>query len=359
MTAQKLFLLILLYSACAFSVETETFDRIVLKDMTVIKAGLVKEVGDSLAYFELNDPDFVKHVIAKDQVFKWVKAAAQPVPPATVQANSIPPAPAPAAPAQAIPIAKDTTADNLPVVDYQVVLARLDSIERSKQQPATVAVPIKTDSVAHATPPAVAEYDSGNAVPDGLTQVRLDPPTGTDVKVVPRSGLVAININPSFTSLGLGFRTWSAGGFGFATGGSVMWGSASGFKVQAQLMLATNAKSKNRVRWYVFPLIGYQWVSISIPSMDLGFGSTPSSTTDLALMNFAFGLGGEWRVGIRRNHGLAVELGYQGGSADYTTHMDAYTVGYGPYSTTIPAQDTKGTWDNSPLYLMFSYAYYF
>jgi hypothetical protein len=41
--------------------ETEPFDRIVLKDMTVIKASLVKEMPDSLAYFELNDTAFVKH----------------------------------------------------------------------------------------------------------------------------------------------------------------------------------------------------------------------------------------------------------------------------------------------------------
>ncbi len=45
--------------------------------MTVIKASLVKEMGDSLAYFELNDTDFVKHMVGRDQVFKWVRAVPQ------------------------------------------------------------------------------------------------------------------------------------------------------------------------------------------------------------------------------------------------------------------------------------------
>jgi hypothetical protein len=207
-----------------------------------------------------------------------------------------------------------------------------------------------------AAPSVAAEYDSSDVVPEGLTQVRLDPPTGTEgFKIVPRSGMVAININPSFTSLGLGLRTWSAGGFGFRAGGAVMWGSASGFMVNTQIMLALNAKSNSRVRWYLFPMIGYQWISIESEGMDIMGISTPSSTMDLSLMNYVFGLGAEWRAGINRNHGLAVEVGYQGGSAEYKIHTDAYTI----YGMPVPASDTKATYEPMPFYFMFSYAYYF
>jgi hypothetical protein len=378
MTSKMCIFAALALGFCAFSAraaDTETFDKIVLKDMTVIKAGLVKEVGDSLAYFELNDPDFVKHMISKDQVFKWVKAASQPGP--------APKTAAPAAPVQkapppdtgrkppqnpqpeiaTAPAVKDSVKDSIPMVDYQVVLARLDSIDRSKQRPAIVAsLPVKAAAAMPVAAPApvAVEYDTSEAVPENLAKVRLDPPTGTEgVKIVPRSGLVAININPSFTSLGLGFRTWSAGGFGFSAGAAVLWGSASGFTVKAQPMLALNAKSGTRIRWYLFPMIGYQWISYSIPSVSVMGISTPSASMDLSLMNFAFGLGAEWRVGINRNHGLAVEIGYQGGSADYTIHTDAHTYnfGYGPITT--PPSDTKGTYSPSPFYLMFSYAYYF
>jgi TolB-like protein len=202
-------------------------------------------------------------------------------------------------------------------------------------------------------PSAALEYDTSEAVPEGLAQVRLDPPTGTEgMKIVPRSGLVAININPSFTSLGLGFRTWSAGGFGFAAGGAVNWGSASGFSVKAQPMLALNAKSKSRVRWYLFPMIGYQWISIETESMDFGSYSTPSTSTDISLMNYVLGLGAEWRVGINRNHGLAAEVGYQGGEGTYETE---------PYTYMGMTIDPGGeqTYEPVPFYLMFSYAYYF
>jgi len=84
MTRQTFFLLAAVAVPCVFgipiaasgaaSAETETFDRIVLKDMTVIKASLVKDMGDSLAYFELNDTEFIKRMVGRDQVFKWIRA---------------------------------------------------------------------------------------------------------------------------------------------------------------------------------------------------------------------------------------------------------------------------------------------
>ena len=166
MTRHKIFLLAVLFIPLAFGArsaaagssmsETEPFDRIVLKDMTVIKASLVKEMGDSLAYFELNDPDFVKHVVGRDQVFKWIHAtppAASPKkvtpPPAPVvnsveQQNRAPeqkvrvPAPAPV---------QESADDGVPVVDYQAVVLRSDAAERGGIQRPTIAeAPVRAEA---------------------------------------------------------------------------------------------------------------------------------------------------------------------------------------------------------------------
>ncbi|MFH0920882.1 MAG: hypothetical protein V1913_11020 [Fibrobacterota bacterium] len=379
MTRQALFLLLLSWVACAFAAppassgtsETEPYDRIVLKDMTVIKASLVKEAGDSLAYFELGDNDFVKHSVDLSQVFKWVKAT-----------------PAAAAPP---PAAAD---DNMPVVDYQIVIARLDAVARGNAPVATASytpaanavaserglaasgavaqsplpvpapAPVPSAKVPMAAPavagPAVSAapaetpvYDSDEAIPEDLTKVRLDPPTGTEgVKLVPRSGMLAININPSLSGLGLGLRGWSPPGLGFGVKGAVLWGSATGFLLNGEIMQALNTASRNR--WYFFIGGGYQWSTITVDLSSISSGMS-DMTMDLSFGSFIVGIGVEWRKGINRNHGISFELGYQKGSAEYTT--DAYTVGYGSYSYTMPEQ--TNTFDLSPIYLGFNYAYYF
>lgn len=385
MTRQTVFLLVSVSIPCAFGAffaasaaspaGAEPFDRIVLKDMTVIKASLVKETGDSLAYFELNDPEFVKHMVGRDQVFKWIRAT-----PAQTASPRKATAPAPDSsriekqsrmpekivqPAAAV---KDSAEDGIPVVDYQSVLSRTGATQWAG---ATQPAPVKADTalathsrdsvsfpivspVVASVPPAAAEYDSNDAVPAGLSQVRLDPPTNTEgVKIVPRSGMLAINITPSLGSLGLGIRSWSSMRFGFGVKAAILWGSASGFLVNAEIMNALN--SKGRVRWYGFAGVGYQWTNITTPEISIGSVNVPSTSMDLSFLNLVFGIGMEWRMGINRNHGLAFEIGFQAGKADYT--MKGYTTTiYGqPY--TVP--DSKNTFKLSPIYFGGSYAYYF
>jgi len=375
MTRQTFFLLAAVLIPFAFNVrfaaaaETETFDRIVLKDMTVIKASLVKEMGDSLAYFELNDTDFVKHMVGRDQVFKWVRAVPQHTafpsevaPPASDSSrkelsNRVPEKNMPLA-----AVAKDSLKDSIPVVDYQSVLLRNKApqavgIRRDMVSPA----PVKADtalavhsrdseSIASVpqAPAAATEYDSNDAIPAGLSQVRLDQPTKEGVKIVPRSGMLAININPSLGSLGLGIRDWTSKRTGFALKGSILWGSESGFNLSIESMEAINLRG--RVRWYGFYGVGYQWMTITTPAM---FG-VPSSSIDLSFANFILGLGLEWRMGINRNHGISFEIGYQYGNASYTIHQPAYSL----YGVQIPASDTKGSY-SMPVYFGGSYAYYF
>ncbi|MGA2507301.1 MAG: hypothetical protein ABSF80_07485 [Chitinispirillaceae bacterium] len=442
MKRQTFFLLAVLLISLAFDArsaaagsstsETEPFDRIVLKDMTVIKASLVKEMGDSLAYFELNDPDFVKHTVGRDQVFKWIHAtlpATSPrkvtPPPAPVVSNVEQQNRAPAQNVRTTAAVQESEQDGVPVVDYQSVVLRSDAAERGGIQRPTIAeapvraetspaVPArepaalpsvdynrvnetaqipsqqrssaidssrierqspppqpearffskraKTAVSAPPEPPAPAvtanvsmnnvsmNYDTNDAIPAGLSQVRLDPPTRTDgVKVVPRSGMLAINILPSLSSIGVGLRNWGSTGWGFGAKGSLLWLGESGFNLSGEVMKALN--SEGRARWYLFAGLGYQWMSITTPEI-MGI---PGSTIDLSLPNFIIGLGGEWRFGINRNHGVSFELGYQAGSADYTIHQPAYTIG-GYY--TVPATDTKGSY-SMPFYFGGAYAYYF
>jgi hypothetical protein len=370
MTRQTFFLLATVVIPCAFgaffaasaasSADAEPFDRIVLKDMTVIKASLVKETGDSLAYFELNDPEFVKHMVGRDQVFKWIRATPR-------QPESPPKATAPAPDSSRMekqdrlpeknvqpPAAvKDSAEEGIPVVDYQSVLLRSGAPQGAgAPQPAPVkadtALPMHSgdSGMAPPAPPIAAEYDSSDAVPAGLSKVRLDQPTKTEgVKIVPRSGMLAINITPSLGSLGLGIRSWSSKGFGFGIKAALLWGSASGFLVNAEIMNALN--SKGRCRWYGFAGVGYNWMTITIdlPTM-------PSVSMDLSFANLVFGVGLEWRMGINRNHGVSFEIGFQAGKADYTMHMD----GDGGY---IKPMDITATYKLSPIYFGGSYAYYF
>lgn len=349
---------------------TEPFDRIVLKDMTVIKASLVKDMGDSLAYFELGDIEFVKHMVGRDQVFKWVHTTAAPAKaiPALDTAVAHASAPVPQqTESRAIPTpdtmrpkepvepskADDTVAENFPVVDYLVIMAKLDSTERANARPTPTEQPAASEPKPQPAPvpePAAATAARDTAVPNGLARVRFDPPTvTTGVKLMPRSGMVAINIIPSITSLALGLRQWYGKGFGWGAQGAILWGSASGFTVNYELMRALN--SVGRVRWYFFPKIGYQWTTITTQEINMLGTHVPSISMDLSFMSFVLGLGLEWRSGINRNHGWAIEAGYQGGSANYT--IKSYTIaGY-----TVP--ETKSTYSPSPVFLGFSYAYYF
>jgi len=472
MTRKTFFLLAALLIPCvvnvrtaaggASSADTEPFDRIVLKDMTVIKASLVKEVGDSLAYFELNDPDFNKHVVARDQVFKWIPAthaAAQKAsprkaePPATEparveQRQSIQPAaavnvPAPVDNEKNVPVtvAKDSVEDGVPVVDYLSVVLSSEAAEKgSARRTPAPAAPVKTEaaptwapavpsrepaavpsvdydnirgggaaaqktsgkkaaepvqkiaaidssrierqspkSVTGALagtfskrgkspaaaesyvppPPTIAadtvavEYDTNDVIPAGLSQVRLDPPTKLDgVKIVPRSGMVAINIMPSLSSLTIGFRDWSSKGSGINVKAGIYWLSVSGFLVNAELMQVLNSRSQSRARWYGFAGAGYNWMTITTPAM-MGI---PSTTTDVKFANLILGIGGEWRVGINRNHGLSFELGYQYGKGEYSTEGFWYDPGWGP---DIWIAGSKNTYKLMPVYFGGSYAYYF
>ena len=447
----------------ASSADNEPFDRIVLKDMTVIKASLVKQIGDSLAYFELNDPDFNKHVVARDQVFKWIPATpatAQKASPKKVeppapepihveQHQNIQPAPAPAA-AVYVPapvdneknvsatVAKDSVEDGVPVVDYlSVVLgssyaaekgsvrrtpapaapakteavpawapavpsreaaavpsvdydnirgeaaatqktsgkkaaasvqktAAVDSSRIERQSPKSLAGafskrgkgPAAAESYAPPSPTVAAdtaamEYDPNDAIPAGLSQVRLDPPTKIDgVKIIPRSGMVAINIVPSISSLTVGLRDWSGKGSGISVKAGIYWLSVSGFLVNAELMQVLNSRSQSRARWYGFAGAGYNWMTITTPAM-MGI---PSTTTDIKFANLILGIGGEWRVGINRNHGLSFELGYQYGKGEYSTEGFWYDPGWGP---DIWIAGSKNTYKLMPVYFGGSYAYYF
>jgi hypothetical protein len=483
MTRKIFFLLVVLMITCIFgarivawgasSAETEeTFDRIVLKDMTVIKASLVKDLGDSLAYFELNDPDFNKHVVARDQVFKWIPATpaagsrkvsprkVEPLPapapapePIRVERQSIQPAvapvtamkksretalPAPTDNEKYVPVAKDSVEDGVPVVDYLSIVLGSSAAEKwsVRRTPPAPAAPVKTETALAAAPSreaaavptvdynairdeasaaqktpvkksaapvqktasidssrterqspkslagafakrakspaaaesnaslsptvaadtAVVEYDPNDAVPAGLTQVRLDPPTKLDgVKMVPRSGMDAINIVPSLSSLTVGYRSWTSKGSGIGVKAGLYWLTLSGFLVNAELMQVFNSRSQSRARWYYFFGAGYNWMTITTPELSMMGVTIPSTTSDIKLANLVLGIGGEWRVGINRNHGLAFELGYQYGKGDYTTKGFTYDYGYG--SMWIP--ESKNTYKLSPIYFGSSYAYYF
>jgi len=89
-----------------------------------------------------------------------------------------------------------------------------------------------------------------------MSQVRLDPPTQEGVKIIPRSGMLAININPSLGSLGLGIRDWTSKRtdlpsrplFCGVLKADLTWVSKS--------MEAINLRG--RIRWYGFYGIGYQ-----------------------------------------------------------------------------------------------------
>ena len=160
--------------------------------------------------------------------------------------------------------------------------------------------------------------------------------------------MLAINILPSLSSIGVGIRNWGSTGWGFGAKGSLLWLGESGFNLSGEVMKALN--SEGRARWYLFAGLGYQWMSITTPEI-MGI---PGSTIDLSLPNFIIGLGAEWRFGINRNHGMSFELGYQAGSADYTIHQPSYTY----YGYTMPATDTKGSY-SMPFYFGGAYAYYF
>jgi hypothetical protein len=372
-------------SFCSDS-QSEPFDRIVLNDMTVIKASLVKDLGDSLAYFELNDTEFVKHTIGRDQVFKWVRAVPKTVSsdkitlPASDSVNiertrAITPQNKPQT------IINDSLKNDIPVVDYQTAI--LNAVKDSEiiQSPAALNTPIndlqknetknsinesqgdthqagafsKADDKPKPVPAySVTEYDTGNSVPSGLSRVRLDLPTKTDgVKIIPRSGMLAINPSISLGSVGLGLRNWSASGFGFGAKGEWLWGSESGFLVNGELMQALN--SKGRCRWYGFGKIGYEWVTMTTPAMSVSGVNIPGTSTNFSFVNFVLGIGLEWRTGINRNHGWAVELGYQYGQTDYSYTQPGYTIG----TLTIEAQKVNSSYTLSPVYMGFSYSYYF
>jgi hypothetical protein len=276
--------------------------------------------------------------------------------------------------AEAVPIVPAREPAALPSVDYNRInettqrSAAVDSSRIERQSPppqpegrffskkAKAAVSAPPEPPAPAVTSNVSmnnvamNYDSSDAIPAGLSQVRLDPPTKTDgVKVIPRSGMLAINILPSLSSIGVGLRNWGSTGWGFGAKGSLLWLGESGFNLSGEVMKALN--SEGRARWYLFAGLGYQWMSITTPAIL----DVPSASISVSLPNFIIGLGAEWRFGINRNHGVSFELGYQAGSADYTIHQPAYTIG-GYY--TVPATDTKGSY-SMPFYFGGAYAYYF
>ena len=70
---------------------------------------------------------------------------------------------------------------------------------------------------------------------------------------------------------------------------------------------------------------------------------------------FCLGFGAEWRFGINRNHGLAIQAGYQGGQGKYKTKATTYSIG--GYTQPIPAQEE--TYKEMPFFLLPVYSYYF
>jgi hypothetical protein len=361
----------------------ELFDRIVLKDMTVIKASLVKDLGDSLAYFELNDTEFVKHTIGRDQVFKWVRAVPKTVSsdkitlPASGSAN-IERTTVSASQNKTQTIINDSLKNDIPVVDYQTAILNAVKDSEITQLPAALNTSVnalqknetkdldnesrgyihqagafsKADYKPKPVEPAysVTEYDTSNSIPTGLSRVRLDLPTKTEgVRIIPRSGMLAINPSISLGSVGLGLRNWSASGLGFGANGEWLWGSESGFLVNGELMQALN--SQGRCRWYGFGKIGYEWITMNISGTSL----------DLSFANFILGIGLEWRTGINRNHGWSVELGYQYGQADYsyTQKGYTYTISGSGIEFTVPEEKVNSSYNLSPVYMGFSYSYYF
>jgi len=379
-------------SFCSDS-QSEQFDRIVLNDMTVIKASLVKDQGDSLAYFELNDTEFVKHTIGRDQVFKWVRAV-----PKTVYSDKITLPASGSANIERTTVSapqnkpqttiNDSLKNDIPVVDYQAAILNAVKDSEITQSPAALNTSVnalqknetkdsdnesrgyihqanilskadvnKPQSVEPVSP-VTEGYDTGNFVPSGLSRVRLDLPTKTDgVKIIPRSGMLAINPSISLGSVGLGLRNWSASGFGFGANGEWLWGSESGVLVNGELMQALN--SQGRCRWYSFGKIGYEWITMTTPAISMYDVNIPGTSMDISFANLILGIGLEWRTGINRNHGWSVELGYQYGKADYSYTQPEYTYTIYQYIYTVPEQTIKSSYNLSPVYMGFSYSYYF
>jgi len=113
--------------------------------------------------------------------------------------------------------------------------------------------------------------------------------------------------------------------------------------VTARARLMRTVGTGQKTRWFLFLSPGY----MAINEKQKLAGTTMKYS--ISMPTVALGVGFEKLYGFKKNKGWGMELGYQYGSADYTLK----------YSFMGMDQTYNGTYDASPLYLGFTWAYYF
>jgi hypothetical protein len=154
--------------------------------------------------------------------------------------------------------------------------------------------------------------------------------------------MTGLSVIPSFTGPGIGVRSWSTPKFGWGAEVMPSWAFDD---IYARLRLMFTLSTGEKTRWYGLLTGGYTAINESYDFFGISYDYSVSMPT------FALGIGWEKLVGFKKNKGLAFEVGYQIGQADYEI-----TVGglYGGGNTTI-----KDTFKVSPIYIGGSYTFYF
>lgn len=182
---------------------------------------------------------------------------------------------------------------------------------------------------------------------DQIPGKRAEKPSWTYQKGQSMTGTTII---PTFQGPGLGFRSWlgKSGGLGLDVRPS--W-DFSDIQIQGRSMLALN--TANNGRWYGLLSLGVMKVREKT-SIDM-LGIHEDIDYKVTVPTLALGAGYEKLFGIRKNHGLSFELGYQLGKADYEYTVELHDVPYyGDYTS-----NEKGTYKVLPIYFGASYCWYF
>jgi hypothetical protein len=372
----------LTFIVCFFLISTvfsEEAQKIVLKDMTIINASLVKEEGDSLYYFLENDLSFSKKSVAKKDVFKWVTSPGKVEPTVSTKNN-------PTLIESKTAKANANVNSNIPVTEvkrkksswisvfqysdssesvqfkyvklgsqspvFEYLKQDIDSIrfEDGKRIALSSGQIKSNDSPAQTVAPRTApseSFDPNDSIPEnGLKTVRFDAPTGTEgVKIRARSGLTSINFRLGYKYLGIGYRSWSP--FGVQANLLGFYGDLYGFSLEGKGMFPIYT---NKVRFYGFAAYQYMQLNMEfpkIPKMDtknpyaMPTMSGETEVVTISTNGFIGGLGWEWRAGINKNHGWNLELGLQSvtgkfesesiGSQDVDLPIIYFGVGYAYY----------------------------
>ena len=147
------------------------------------------------------------------------------------------------------------------------------------------------------------------------------------------SGITTI---PSFTGPGIGYRTWITPEKGWDVRVQPSW-DFSDFYFNGTYMLTVSTGQIWRT--YGFGNVGYAIINEKENGVNY----------DVSFLTYAVGIGEEKLVGLRKNWGIGYEVGYQGGSGDYTVEMDYFGQ----------QLEMEGTFEIPSFYLELTGAYYF